>query len=186
MDFELFPPGSLCINIYMCIYIYIYIYIYICIISQLVIISTGTMLLYWFLYWSKISYFFHKCCVFETDYNSVICTIYLVKLFCKVSHPYCEGKFNLLSKLLYHLWQDITTGDVRSVLAIYIIRMKKSRGMRWAEYVERLGKEGKHIQYFEKTWGKETAWQTQANLEDNIKTDFNVSGFEYLELFLPA
>jgi hypothetical protein len=46
--------------------------------------------------------------------------------------------------------------------------------------------EGRHIQYFEKTRGQETARQTQENLENNIKTDFKVLGWEYLELFLPA
>ena len=43
-----------------------------------------------------------------------------------------------------------------------VFRVIKSRRMRWAGHVVRIGDEGCIQDFGGETWGKETTWQTQA------------------------
>jgi len=53
-----------------------------------------------------------------------------------------------------------------------IVRVMKSRRMRWVRHVACMVGEESRIQGFGgETWGKETTWKTQAYVESNIKMD---------------
>ena len=66
-----------------------------------------------------------------------------------------------------------------------IVRVIKSRRMRWAGHVARMEERGRIQGFGGETRGKETAWETRCRWEDNIKMDLQevgCGGVDWIEL----
>jgi hypothetical protein len=61
-------------------------------------------------------------------------------------------------------WRKLHKEELRVLYSSpNIVRVIKSRRIRWARHVARMGREKRRIQVFgEETFGKETTWKTQA------------------------
>ena len=91
----------------------------------------------------------------------------------------------LLLSLATGHFQGEYSGIYVNLTARYpIVRVIKSRRMRWARHVARMGGEERRIQGFGgETWRKETTWGPRRRWEDNIKMDLQEMGCGVVDWF---
>jgi hypothetical protein len=88
-----------------------------------------------------------------------------------------RGLFGSKRNELTGVWRTLHNEELRNLNFLQsIIKIMKSRRVRWAGHVARMGKRGTHIHYFGKTRRKETTRKTKMLVDGYIKMDLGETG----------